>query len=228
MIRLSNQIHWEHSIVISWLDLIHTYFQDVLSQPMEGQEFVLDKYLEGSPFGVMTFDMGNKWISSKHLQRLSIFLFLKCSSSLLSMKETTDQHYACKNLKSFSSFDMNPKCCSRRKALLELHEWLSELLPGDCFIDNDMYSEKCMDFVSSFLQLYMQEVCSLAHNDMLLLTCSFISGSLYKKFELTFVNFMIISDFQGLISFRTVGMRLAGQYLVYAVASVLCISLDFQ
>ncbi|KAH0697516.1 hypothetical protein KY290_015388 [Solanum tuberosum] len=157
MIRLSNQIHWEHSIVISWLDLIHTYFQDVLSQPMEGQEFVLDKYLEGSPFGVMTFDMGKKWISSKHLQRLSIFLFLKCSSSLLSMKEMTDQHYACKNLKSCSSFDMNPKCCSRRKALLELHEWLRELLPGDCFIDHDMYSEKRMDFVSSFLQLYMQE-----------------------------------------------------------------------
>ncbi|XP_027770640.1 uncharacterized protein LOC107010310 isoform X3 [Solanum pennellii] len=157
MIRLSNQIHWEHSIVISWLDLIHTYFQDVLSKPIEGQEFVLDIYLEGSPFGVMTFDMGNKWISSKHLQRLSIFLFLKCSSSLLSMKETTDQHYACKNLKSCSSFDMNPKCCSRRKALLELHEWLRELLPGDCFIDHDMYSEKCMDFVSSFLQLYMQE-----------------------------------------------------------------------
>ncbi|KAK6798471.1 hypothetical protein RDI58_006174 [Solanum bulbocastanum] len=157
MIRLSNQIHWEHSIVISWLDLIHTYFQDVLSQPMEGQEFVLDKYLEGSPFEVMTFDMGKKWISSKHLQRLSIFLFLKCSSSLLSMKEMTDQHYACKNLKSCSSYDMNPKCCSRRKALLELHEWLRELLPGDCFIDHDMYSEKRMDFVSSFLQLYMQE-----------------------------------------------------------------------
>ncbi|XP_055804769.1 uncharacterized protein LOC129873662 isoform X2 [Solanum dulcamara] len=157
MIRLNNQIHWDHSIVLSWLDLIHTYFQDVLSQPMEGQDFVLDKYLEGSPFGVMTFDMGNKWNSSKHLQRLSIFLFLKCSSSLLNMKETTDQHYACKNLKSCSTLDMNRKCCSRRKALLELHEWLRELLPGDCFIDHDMYSEKCMDFASSFLQLYMQE-----------------------------------------------------------------------
>ncbi|PHT91557.1 hypothetical protein T459_06670 [Capsicum annuum] len=157
MIRLSNQIHWDHSIIISWLGLIHTYFQDVLSQPMEGQEFGLDKYLEGSPFGVMTFDMGKKWISSEHLQRLSIFLFLKCASSLLNMKETTDQHYACKNRKSGSSFEMNPKCCSRRKALLELHEWLGEFLPGDSFIDHDMYSGKCMDFVSSFLQLYMQE-----------------------------------------------------------------------
>ncbi|KAJ8567222.1 hypothetical protein K7X08_019430 [Anisodus acutangulus] len=68
MIRLSNQIHLDYSIVILWLDLIHT----------------------------------------------------------------------------------------RRKALLELHEWLREHLPGDRF-DHDMYSEKCMDFVSSFLQLYMQE-----------------------------------------------------------------------
>ncbi|KAJ8546127.1 hypothetical protein K7X08_018710 [Anisodus acutangulus] len=157
MIRLSDQIHLDHSIVISWLDLIHTYFQDVLSQPMVVQEFGLDKYLEGSPFGVMTFDMGKKWISSKHLQRLAIFLFLKCSSSLLNMKETTDEYYACKNLKSCSSFDLNSKCCSRRKALLELHEWLTELLPGDSFVDDNMYSEKCMDFVSSFLQLYMQE-----------------------------------------------------------------------
>ncbi|CAN4082847.1 unnamed protein product [Withania somnifera] len=157
MIRLSNQIHWDHSIVISWLDLIHTYFQDVLSQPMEGQEFGLDKYLEGSPFGVMSFDMGKKKVSSKHLQRLSIFLFLKCSFCLLNLKETTDQLYELKNLKSCSSFDMNPKCCSRRKALLEIHEWLRELLPSDCFIDHDMYLEKCMDFVSSFLQLYMQE-----------------------------------------------------------------------
>ncbi|XP_009757340.1 uncharacterized protein [Nicotiana sylvestris] len=157
MIRLSNQIHLDPSIVVSWLHLIHTYFQDVLLQPMDGQEFGLDKYLEGSPFGVMTFDMGKKCISSKHLQRLAIFFFLKCSSSLMNMKETTDQHYACKNLKSCSSFDLNPKCCSRRKALLELHKWLKELLPGDSFADHDMYSEKCMDFVSSFLQLYMQE-----------------------------------------------------------------------
>ncbi|MCD7447401.1 hypothetical protein HAX54_028473 [Datura stramonium] len=156
MIRLSKQIHLDHAILISWLDLIHTYFQDVLSQPMDVPEFGLDKYLEGSPFGVMTFDMGKKWISLKHLQRLAIFLFLKCSSSLLSIKETTDQHYACKNLKSCSSFDLSPKLCSRRKALLELHEWLRELLPGDRF-DLDVYSEKCMDFVSSFLQLYMQE-----------------------------------------------------------------------
>lgn len=207
MIRLSNQIHWDHSIVLSWLDLIHTYFQDVLSQPMEGQDFVLDKYLEGSPFGVMKFDMGNKWNSSKHLQRLSIILFLKCSSSLLNMKETTDQHYACKNLKSCSTFDMNRKCCSRRKALLELHEWLRELLPGDCFIDHDMYSEKCMDFASSFLQLYMQEVCALAHNDCFVLTCSFVSGPLNKKVRIGFYKFIIISDLRGLISFRTVGMR---------------------
>ncbi|KAK4367706.1 hypothetical protein RND71_011498 [Anisodus tanguticus] len=156
MIRLSNQIHLDYSIVILWLDLIHTYFQDILLQPMDGQEFGVDKNLEGSPFWVMTFDMKKKWISSKHLQRLAIFLFFKCSSSLLNMKETTDQHYACKNLKSCSGFDLNPKLCSRRKALLELHEWLREHLPGDRF-DHDMYSEKCMDFVSSFLQLYMQE-----------------------------------------------------------------------
>ncbi|XP_060192968.1 uncharacterized protein LOC132622379 isoform X2 [Lycium barbarum] len=157
MIRLSNQIHLNYSVVISWLGLIHTYFQDVLLQPMDRQDFGLDKYLEGSPFGVMTFDMGKKGISSKHLQRLSIFLFLKCSSSLLNMKETIDQHYACKDLKSCSSFDLNPKLCSRRKALRELHEWLRELLPGDSFIDHDMNSEECMDFVSSLLQLYMQE-----------------------------------------------------------------------
>lgn len=158
MIRLSFQTHLDHSALVSWLHLIHKYFEDLILEPITQLEPDQDDCLEGSPFLASLCDAQNKSMSSRHLQRLAIFLFLRCSFSLVNLRDNIEP-CACENLDSCLVFDQNtPRCCGRKKGLLELCQWLQRHLPVDIFVDHEMYSEKCTGFASSFLKLYMHEV----------------------------------------------------------------------
>lgn len=158
MIRLSFKIQLDYSVLLSWLHIIHLYFQDLLCLPIAGLDSDQDKYLEGSPFWEYIFDAARENISSRHLQRLVVFLFLRCSFCLVNM-QTSGQNCAFADLNSHSAVNLNLdlECCSQSKGLQELHEWL-QLVFNDVFLDHEKYVESISTFQFSFLQLYMHEV----------------------------------------------------------------------
>lgn len=161
MIRLSSQIFTKYSNLVSWLQLLHKYFQGLLLQPLTEVESDNDDCFEGSPFlSSLCYGEVNS-ISTRHLQRQAIFLFLRWSFSLISLKEETDKHCACATWNSCLAFDLSSdlECCGKKKGLLELYEWLQGHLPSNMFVDYNIYMEKSINFTRSFLQLYMLEVC---------------------------------------------------------------------
>lgn len=159
MVKLSFRIHLEYTLIISWLHLVYEYFEDLLLLPIPGEKFEEDYCLEGSPFCTSIFNPGKQNVSSRHLQRLAVFLFLRCSSSLLTMKASPDTQCACERLEVCTTFDLNlnSECCSKSKGLIELHKWLLAHVPADIFLDHEMYSKQCLTFTLSFVQLYMHE-----------------------------------------------------------------------
>lgn len=163
MVKLSSRIHIERTINMIWMRLIHKYFEDLLLLPISGGKFDQDGFLEDSPFGTSILDPGKENMLSRHLQRLTIFLFLKCSLNLVSMKGSPDElQGAYENLKHYCSADMNldSECCSNSIGLIELHEWLQSHIPADILLNDELYFERCMRFALSFLHLFMHEVCS--------------------------------------------------------------------
>lgn len=159
MIRLNFQINPDRSSLVSWLHLIHTYFQDLLSEPITQMAGYQDDSLEGSPFLLNFCDTQEKRRSSLHLQRLAVFLLLRCSFCLVNLKVNVDP-CACENHDLCSVFDRNssPTCCSRKEGLLEICKWLQMHIPADIFGHSEIYFEKCTGFSLSFLKLYMHEV----------------------------------------------------------------------
>ncbi|KAJ4714969.1 Protein Lines [Melia azedarach] len=157
LIRLSFLICLDCCILDSWLRLLHKYFQELLWQPITSVESVQDTSLEGSPFLLINSDGEVYNMSSHHLQRQAIFLFLRCSISLISLKEETQKRCACATDDSCSTFDLDLDCIGRKKGFLELYRWLQGHLPLDMFADYEIYAEKCMDFSLSFLQLFVHE-----------------------------------------------------------------------
>nr|GMC59554.1 uncharacterized protein LOC109180318 [Ipomoea batatas] len=155
MIRLSFKIQLDCSVLLSWLHLIHLYFQDLLCLPIAGLESDKDKYLEGSPFWEDIFDAAKENISSRHLHRLAIFLFLRCSFGLVNM-EKSGQNCASTDLNSHSDPNLDIECCTQSKGLQELHEWLQRLF-NDVFLDHEKSAESIVSFQFSFIQLYMHE-----------------------------------------------------------------------
>lgn len=164
MIRLSFQTPLDYSLLVSWLTLMHDYFGELLRQPITSLESVRDDCLEGSPFVMSVSDTEGKELCSLHLQRLAIFLFLRCSLSLISLMCGTDEKCPCATRKICFPYEPNEKldCCGRKKGLLELYNWLQGHVPVDMFVDYKTYLQKCVDFALSFLQLYIREVCHLA------------------------------------------------------------------
>ncbi|XP_057951367.1 uncharacterized protein LOC131146073 isoform X2 [Malania oleifera] len=158
IIRLSFQVSLEHCVLTLWLQLLHKYFQDILWQPLMLSESRWNDCLEGSPF-LLSMSDGVHRVLSRHLQRQAVFIFLKCSFSLINMKQGINEQCTCatQNLCLGSDLYRNLECCSRKKGLLELYEWLRVHLPTDMFVDYEMYVEKCITFAFSFLQLYMHE-----------------------------------------------------------------------
>ncbi|KAL2528435.1 hypothetical protein Fot_21036 [Forsythia ovata] len=159
IIKLSFRIYLESTLIVSWLHLVHEYFEDLLLQPIPGEKFEEDYCLEGSPFCTSLFDPGKRSMSSRHLQRLAVFLFLRCSLSLLSMKASPDEQCACERLEACLTFDLNlnSECCTKSKGLIELYKWVRAHVPADIFLDHEMYSKQCLTFTLSFVQLYMHE-----------------------------------------------------------------------
>ncbi|KAM1314964.1 hypothetical protein ACFX13_018907 [Malus domestica] len=158
MIRLIFRTYPQQSVLVSWLQLVHDYFGELLRQPITPLEYQ-DDCLEGSPFLSSVSDAEVNSLSSRHLQRQAIFLFLRCSFGLISSKEETNNKCACAiwNLCLTCDSKTELECCGRKKGLLELYSWLQGHLPTDISVDHEMYFEKCVDFAKSFLQLYIKE-----------------------------------------------------------------------
>ncbi|KAK3223048.1 hypothetical protein Dsin_010073 [Dipteronia sinensis] len=159
MIRLSFQSRLDCCITVSWLQLLHNYFQELLWQPIAQVESAGDDCLEGSPFLMSVSNGEIRNIHPHHVQRQAVFLLLRCSFILTSQKENTNKHCACATvdscltIDSISDFDN----CGQKRGLLELYQWIQGHLPIDTFLEYEMYIEKCINFSLSFLQLFMHE-----------------------------------------------------------------------
>lgn len=159
MIRLSSQIHLECSILVSWLQLLYTYFQELLWQSITQPESCEDDCLEDSPFLSCVSDGEMCALHSRHIQRQAIFLFLKLSFSLISPKADTDKQCVCITSNSALTSNSDLDCCCRKEGLLALYKWFQRHLLFETFLDHEMYFERCITFTSSFLQLFLHEVC---------------------------------------------------------------------
>ncbi|KAF6177043.1 hypothetical protein GIB67_015918 [Kingdonia uniflora] len=159
MTRLSSQNHLESSILVLWLQLVRKYFEDLINQPISRHHANLSDCLEGSPFLACVSDGEFHSICTRHLQRQAIFIFLKLSLSLFSAGKDIDLR--CSYATSSSSLTIDSqsalKCCTRKKGLSELSAWLERHLPMETLADFEMYLEKCANFASSFLQLFLEE-----------------------------------------------------------------------
>ncbi|XP_010255092.1 PREDICTED: uncharacterized protein LOC104595857 isoform X3 [Nelumbo nucifera] len=158
MTRLTLQVHWECSTLVLWLQLLRRHFQDLLVQPISAYDSGFDDSLEGSPFLASIADGVHK-IHTRHLQRQAIFLFLKCSFSLVGFGKETDIRCVCASSNSCLTHELKSgqECSGKRKGLSEISEWLQDHLPLEMFVDYGIYSEKCSIFASSFMQLYVDE-----------------------------------------------------------------------
>lgn len=161
MLRLSFQIRLDCWILVSWLQLLHNFFQELIRQPITSPEFVQDDCLEGSPFLLINSNGEVYNMCSHHLKRQAIFLFLRCCFSLINPREGAKKLCACLTADSCLIFDPDLDCIGKRKGLLELYKWLQGHLHLDTFDDYGMYIKNCMNFSLSFLQLFVHEVCLL-------------------------------------------------------------------
>lgn len=161
MLRLSLQIHLDCCILVSWLQLLHNYFQELLWQPIASPGSVQDDCLEGSPFLLSNSDGEVYNMCSRHLKRQAIFLFLRCCFSLINPRGGAKKLCACLTTDSCLNFDPDLDCIGKRRGLLELYKWLQGNLHLDVFVDYEMYIENCVNFSLSFLQLFVHEVCLL-------------------------------------------------------------------
>ncbi|CAH9069410.1 unnamed protein product, partial [Cuscuta europaea] len=153
MIRLSSGVQLDGSVLLSWLNLIHLYFQDLLCLPIAGVESDLDKCLDGSPFRENTSDAEKENMSSRHLQRLAIFLFLRCSFRMINM-EGSGQNHASTGHDCHSAVSLKSDIS---KGLKEIHEWLQLVSKDDAFLNHKKCAESILSFQLCFLQLYMHE-----------------------------------------------------------------------
>ncbi|EPS63044.1 hypothetical protein M569_11743, partial [Genlisea aurea] len=140
MAKLSSR-DLELAIFITWIDLLQKNFEHVLLEPIHGVRFTEDGALEGSPFGSSLSTPGKQNVPSRHLQRLSVFLFLKFSLALARSDGDSDS--------SSSGKDVSEK----------LHEWLLAQAPppADIYVKGELSSKQCLQFSLSFLRLFMPE-----------------------------------------------------------------------
>ncbi|XP_050388209.1 uncharacterized protein LOC126805192 isoform X2 [Argentina anserina] len=185
MIRLIVQTFPESTMLVSWLQLIHHYFEELLRQPISCSQ---EDCLEGSPFLFNVSDSEVNCLSSHHLQRQAVFLFLKCTFSLINSKGGTNRKCACAswNISLFNDSNAELLCCERKKGLLELYNWLRGHLPTDMLVDHETYIKNCADFSKSFLQLYIKEDDVLFEVLLQLLSVPFSADKQYEKVKGSF------------------------------------------
>ncbi|CAL5197659.1 unnamed protein product [Lathyrus oleraceus] len=158
MIRLGSLSCMDCSDSFSRLEILHNYFQELLLQPLT-QFLSAQGCLEDSPFLSSLSDGETYGMSSSHLQRQAIFLLLDCSISLVSQRGSKENHSDCSALSSYFTNNPDPEFDNFRikKGLLELYKWIQKHLPSEVSINCENYSEICMNFMSSFLKLYLHE-----------------------------------------------------------------------
>ncbi|CAI8609207.1 unnamed protein product [Vicia faba] len=159
MIRFGSLSCLDSSDSFSWLEILHNYFQDLLLQPLTQFLSAQGDCLEGSPFLLSLSDGETYGTSSSHLQRQAIFLLLDCSISLISQRGSKENHSDCSALSSCftNNLDLEFDHFRIKKGLLELYKWIQQHLPSEVSINRENYSEICMNFMSTFLQLYLHE-----------------------------------------------------------------------
>ncbi|VVB05182.1 unnamed protein product [Arabis nemorensis] len=142
MTRLTYQSNIKCTILLSWLQYLQRHFQGFLQYTLTRFGPVQDNCLEGSPFFVCLSDREVNEAHSNHLQRLSVFLLLRCSFTLLDSSRHTDKH---------CGFDC------RKKGMKEMLKWIELQIPGDTFSAQRTYTKKSVDFSTSFVRLFMHE-----------------------------------------------------------------------
>lgn len=164
MVKLSFHIKLGCSLLSDWLQLLHEYYQDLLSCPISQLEIGQNNTLEGSPFLLCLEDQDVYHLASGHLQRKAVFLFLRCSLSLISIRNNDDVKCTCAWPTSSidSTLVMAKDCFAEKKGLLQFHEWVQVQVhtPSNMCLENEIDLEKCIKFASSFIRFYMQEVYS--------------------------------------------------------------------
>ncbi|KAL5705045.1 hypothetical protein ACHQM5_023395 [Ranunculus cassubicifolius] len=153
MTRLSLRVHQESCNIVLWLQLLHKHYQDLLHRPISQSPAIVNVCLEGSPFLTCISD-GQKVDS--HLQRQAIFLFLKCSISLIRLDDEADTKQLCTTSDS-CTLPPAQESCSRDTGLLEMSAWLNKHVPLDVIVSYELYLDKCSRFALSFLRLYRDE-----------------------------------------------------------------------
>ncbi|KAL8044405.1 hypothetical protein ABFX02_08G044200 [Erythranthe guttata] len=148
MVKLCSNINIEKTMPVTFIHLIHKYFEDLLSQPICGVKLDRAGFMEGSPFCTSISDPEKQTMLHSHLQRLAIFLFLKCSLSFASMKKESPDE---------AQITHNSENCSTSTGFIKLHEWLKVHFLADILANDEPYFERCVRFSLSFLQLFMHE-----------------------------------------------------------------------
>ncbi|CAD5325401.1 unnamed protein product [Arabidopsis thaliana] len=141
MIRLTDKSKIKCTILLSWLQYLQRDSQGFLQHTLTKFKPVQD-CLEGSPFFVSLSDMEVNEMHSNHLQRLSVFLFLRCSFTLIYSSRHNDKQ---------CEFDC------RKKGMAEMFKWIERQIPGNMFSDHRIYSKKNVEFSASFVRLFMHE-----------------------------------------------------------------------
>lgn len=164
MIRLGSISCVNCLVHLSWFELLHNYFQELLGEPLTQYQSDQGDVLEGSPFLLSLSNGQACGMHFSHLQRQAIFLLLACSFSLISQRglnaDNCNRSTMCSRFTTSPDSELDDFC--RKKGLLELYKWIQGHLPTEISIHHEKYLEICMDFMSSCLQLFLREVCLLA------------------------------------------------------------------
>lgn len=164
MIRLGSISCVNCLVHLSWFELLLNYFQELLGEPLTQYQSDQGDVLEGSPFLLSLSNGQACGMHFSHLQRQAIFLLLACSFSLISQRglnaDNCNRSTMCSRFTTSPDSELDDFC--RKKGLLELYKWIQGHLPTEISIQHGKYMEICMNFMSSFLQLFLREVCLLA------------------------------------------------------------------
>ncbi|KAM6564431.1 hypothetical protein CsatB_024429 [Cannabis sativa] len=181
MIRLSVPTYLNFSTTVSWLQLVHNYFGELLCQPVTPLELVQNDSLQGSPFLSSMFDEEVSNVSSLHVKRRAIFIFLTCSFSLINYKGDTIKECTCTSQNLCLPNESELEGCGIKRGFGELYNWLQGQVPTEINLNQKLYSKKCLDFTLSFLRLYLHEDDLLFRVLLLLLSVPFPAETEFQK-----------------------------------------------
>ncbi|CAI0553906.1 unnamed protein product [Linum tenue] len=160
LLRLSYGTHISCTTLVSWLKLLHDYFEELLLKPMSKVKTCQNDCLEGSPFlSSVSEGEAQHMGHSLHSQRQAILLFLRCCFSLISSTgENTKQLLKAHNSLSAVNMVSDPDFSGRSKGFIELYKWFQAHLRDSFLCGKEMHVDKCILFARSFLQLYLHEL----------------------------------------------------------------------